>query len=210
MLGGCWPASANSFLKCKIKKKNTVTLYFSYLHLKKGQNHGFVYFSLHYSWIRQRKMITRNCHRQLKRILCLVTNWLCTNESQHCINTRLLDSWSLHLQLEWLSLEGNCFTGNGVVPECMAIKVAPGLYFSKMFIKSVGGKAGGCCLCGTIFNGPKSLNTFFNVAGLQEISSSDWSVSWGMWIEPLIKEEKGERAPDCFRSEPQLLAYVQN
>lgn len=32
-----------------------------------------------------------------------------------------------------------CFSGNGV-PECMDIKAAPGLYFSKMFIKSVGGK----------------------------------------------------------------------
>lgn len=101
--------------------------------LKKGQNCGFIYCSLHYLEIRQRKMITVNCHRQLKWILCSVTNWLCTNESQHCINTRLLDSSNLHLQLEWLSLQGNYVTGNSV-PKCLVIK---DFYFSKMLIKLV-------------------------------------------------------------------------
>ena len=93
----------------------------SHLHLKERSKPGLHLLQPALLRNKTRKMITVNCHGQLKRILCSVTNWLCTNESQHCINTRLLDSWNQHLQLEWLSLQGNCVTGSSV-PKCLVIK----------------------------------------------------------------------------------------
>lgn len=67
-----------------------------------------------------------------------------------------------------------CFAENWV-PKCMAVKIAPGLYFSKMFIKYVDARLVDAVFflsvlyfyfIDAIFFYTKSLNTFENVAGL--------------------------------------------
>lgn len=131
----CWPATAGSLLKCRKIKEYIVALYFSHLRLKERSDPRRHLLQPAPLRLRQRKMITVNCHGQLKRILCSVTNWLCTNESQPCTNTRWLDSCRLCLQLEWLSLQGNAFTENSV-PACLGTKGSPGLYFSICLVRS--------------------------------------------------------------------------
>lgn len=40
--------------------------------------------------------------------------------------------------------------------------------------------------------------------------SSDWSVTRGMQIKPLVNEGKGKKASQCLGSESLLLAYAQH